>query len=778
MLFAGVLLLVGLAISTAVALQWRARLRDDESHSFHATAADVTVALATELRRDTDFLATLRAISQLRPHITASAFREWYGALDARRRQVGSSASALVSIVPERQLRAFQRRRLADPAFRSLSGGGDEIVPPGRRSRYCLLAAGISTLGPSPLVQLATHADWCTSAIPKLSADLRAESDSGQFIVSPPVLQTVFVGAAVYRRGAKLRTTSDRRAATIGWVWSSIDVPAVIRHAIGVHSGLAVTLMHDDPGQRPAVVGSLGRAPADALSVRTALSIGGTWVAQVQGLPLGMGLSADAEAAVVLLLGATMSLLVAALAFVLTRARRQALRLVDEKTGELRYQALHDALTGLPNRVLAIDRAEQMLAKARRGRTPVAALYIDLDGFKHINDTFGHGAGDELLKLVAARLRSVVREEDTAARLGGDEFIVLMDGAELDAGPELVAERLLEMLRVPYVIGGQNERRITMTASIGVALAEGGSADQLLRDADIALYEAKAGGRDCFVAFESRMRTAVQDRLTLEMDLADAVEAGQLAVVYQPTFELRTRRIVGMEALLRWHHPTRGDVPPSEFIPIAEQSGLIVPIGRWILERACEQTAVWHREGWQVSVAVNASARQLDRDGFVEEVQIALKNTDLPPGALTIEVTETTVMHDAPRSARRLRSLKDLGVRIAIDDFGTGYSSLAYLRQFPVDILKIDRSFVRGMTSSKEAAALVRTLIQLGRTIELSTLAEGIEHQDQFDALRQEGCEYGQGFLFAPPLATDAMEAMLRQLAGSRLTFGAPGPAS
>ena len=333
------------------------------------------------------------------------------------------------------------------------------------------------------------------------------------------------------------------------------------------------------------------------------------------------------------------------------------------------------------------------------------------------------------------------------------------------------------MLRLPYTIGGKAKRRITMTASIGVALAEEGTADDLLRDADVALYEAKAEGRDCYVVFESRMRTAVQDKLTLEMDLADALEREQLTLVYQPTFELSSQRLDGVEALLRWHHPTRGEVLPAEFVPIAEQSGLIVPIGRWVLEKACEQAGSWHRDGRRVGVAVNVSARQLDRDGLVEEVRMALQESGLPPEALTLEVTETTVMRDAPTSARRLRALKDLGVRIAIDDFGTGYSSLAYLRQFPVDILKIDRSFVSGMTSSKEAAALVRTLIQLGKTIELITLAEGIEHQAQLDALREEGCDYGQGFLFARPLPVAGIDALFRRTAGSSSALWSGGSA-
>jgi diguanylate cyclase (GGDEF)-like protein len=429
--------------------------------------------------------------------------------------------------------------------------------------------------------------------------------------------------------------------------------------------------------------------------------------------------------------------------------------------GQLSHRALHDALTELPNRALVLDRATQLLARARRAMRPAAALYIDVDGFKQVNDTFGHAAGDELLCAVAARLSGVVRESDTVGRMGGDEFVILLDSPMLDVGPELVAERLLEVLRQPVELDAAGGRRVLISASIGIAVGEQTTADDLLRDADMALYAAKQAGKDRVVVFESSMQTAAQDRLLLEMDLREAVDGDQLFLVYQPTFDLQTEAVRGVEALVRWRHPSRGIVTPDHFIGLAEDAGLIVPIGRWVLREACRQAAEWHATGRTIGMSVNVSGRQLDDDRIGEDVRRALAESGLDPAALTLEVTETALMRDPDATARRLHALKELGVRIAIDDFGTGYSSMAYLRQFPVDALKIDRAFISGIAASKESAALVHTLVQLGKTLELETLGEGIEEPAQLRNLQHEQCDSGQGFLFARPLPPAEIERFL-----------------
>jgi diguanylate cyclase (GGDEF)-like protein/PAS domain S-box-containing protein len=436
-----------------------------------------------------------------------------------------------------------------------------------------------------------------------------------------------------------------------------------------------------------------------------------------------------------------------------------------EAESQLLHVALHDPLTGLPNRTLILDRADQMLVRSRREYRPVAALFIDLDNFKDINDSLGHDAGDKVLQAVAYRFVGILRESDTVGRLGGDEFVVLAEGASLGAGPEMVAERLHDALREPFRIEGYDPVTLTVTASIGIAGGQRNSASELLRDADIALYRAKALGKNRSALFQPEMQTAVLDRIELDADLRSALTEGQFFLLYQPVFDLDHVTVSGVEALVRWRHPTRGVVPPDHFIPTLEESGLIVEVGRWVLSEACRQSAEWHRRGHRLSMSVNVSMRQLETHAFVDHIREALDASALDPTTLVIEITESTLMRDADATIRRLREIKDLGVHVAIDDFGTGYSSLAYLRQFPVDALKIDRSFISAMADSPESGALIHTLVELGRTLGLETLAEGIEDNDQLHKLQEEHCDRGQGFLFSRPIEPEAIEAFLLEAA-------------
>jgi len=444
-------------------------------------------------------------------------------------------------------------------------------------------------------------------------------------------------------------------------------------------------------------------------------------------------------------------------------------RLTDEELArreeELSFLATHDPLTGLPNRTLILDRVEQMLARSRRSQTPVAALFVDLDNFKSINDTLGHGVGDELLCAVAARLDGAIRGADTLGRLGGDEFVVVSEELSLAAGPELVAERLLDALQQPFNLGVDKETRLTVTASIGIASGDDALAEELLRDADIAMYRAKWDGKNRYAVFETGMQDTMQARMELEMDLREALENDEFFLAYQPTLDLSDMSPNGVEALIRWEHPVRGVVQPDDFIPLLEETGLIVEVGKWVMEQACSQGAAWRQAGYPIGIAVNVSGRQLDTDQLVVDIEGALSQSGLDPEALTIEITETTLMRNVADTARRLKAIKALGVRIAIDDFGTGYSSLAHLQRFPVDALKIDRSFILGLKHNQEGETLIHTLVQLGKSLSIETFAEGIEQQQELSLLREENCDSGQGFLFARPLDVEATEAFLRDWA-------------
>ena len=426
---------------------------------------------------------------------------------------------------------------------------------------------------------------------------------------------------------------------------------------------------------------------------------------------------------------------------------------------EIRYQASHDSLTGLPNRVLILDRVEQAMARARRDHVEIALLFVDLDGFKDVNDNMGHTVGDDLLRSVASRFSGTLRESDTVARLGGDEFVVLVEGISLAAGPELVAERLLEVLAIPFHLGlGDARVSVSVSASIGIAAGLRETSEELFRDADVALYRAKEGGKGCYVLFESEMYKAMHSRHELEMDLQAAVGTDQFLLHYQPIFNLSDMSLLGVEALLRWNHPSRGILQPDEFIPALEASGLIIPVGRWVITEACRQGMAWRTKGLDIKMSINASARQLDAETLFDDVCFGLEMSGFPPDMLIVEITETCLMRDAKGALHQLNELKSLGVRIAIDDFGTGYSSLAYLQQFPVDSLKIDRSFISGMGKSPEGDSLIHTLIQLGKALNLETLAEGIEEDGQLAQLRGEDCDVGQGYLFARPVGPKEIE--------------------
>jgi diguanylate cyclase (GGDEF)-like protein len=441
--------------------------------------------------------------------------------------------------------------------------------------------------------------------------------------------------------------------------------------------------------------------------------------------------------------------------------REATLRELDQRQEDVAYRATHDPLTGLPNRRLLIDRCEHMLARSRRTGAGVAAVAIGLDDIAALIDTLGEAPGEDLLRAVAERLDGLVRDVDALARLGADEFGVLAEDLTDPDEAEVIAGRLAAGLAEPFFLAGPKEPAVLLRVSVGVATGRRTGAGELLRDAEIAMRRARSDGVASPLLYRPGMHDPVPARSEVEAELRGALEHGELFLLYQPTFELRELVPTGVEALLRWRRRGRGIVPPADFLPLLEESGLIVDVGAWVLREACERCATLRREGHGVGVSVNISERQLENEQFVQHVRDALGTSGLEPDGLTLEIAETVVMADAVETAARLFELRDLGVRVAIDDFGTGTSSLAHLERFPVDALKIDRSFVSQLDASPEARTLIRTLIQLGRALAFDTLAKGIEKETELAILRAESCGAGQGFLFARPLEARAASEFL-----------------
>jgi len=434
------------------------------------------------------------------------------------------------------------------------------------------------------------------------------------------------------------------------------------------------------------------------------------------------------------------------------KAKRQDLeRLVEEATAELSYHANHDALTGLPNRRLLTDRLEQAIAAARRKVEKIALLYIDLDGFKIVNDTLGHALGDVLLCEVVKRLRDRLRQCDTLARMGGDEFILIATGLKQADAVQTLAERLHEELRPPFRIDG-NELFVTASVGISIYPEQGREVAELLRKADAAMYDAKRQGKSQTKLYTSEIGQAANHRLELETHLRSALEDNELSLHYQPEFELGTRRLVRFEALLRWSHPKLGAVEPATFIPVAEESGLIVPIGDWVLAEACRTAKKWEEAGCHgVPVAVNISAHQFCRADFIDTVARIVKETPLDPSLLELELTETVVVRDLDKVAPKIARLRELGIKVAIDDFGSGYSSFSYLEKLPVAAVKIDRSFIQCMDTGPKARSIVKGMVKLAHSIGLRVVVEGVETAAQLEALFESEADEVQGFLLGRP---------------------------
>ena len=714
------------------------------------SSVEVASTLRLAIEREEDLAVSAAGFFLGTPFATNEQFLTWANTVRALERYPELLGWGDVLMITSAQLQAYMALAAADPS--GVVSGTFELVPAGERPFYCLFVAGqarTTDTGVPP------GYDYCAGAAGQAILAARDSGLSSYQAVDVGTGSTLTVQVPFYTGGVTPTTVEARHAAFAGWVGLAFDPNVLLSRALQDRPDTAITLHFHDALSDAQF--SRGVAPAGAPGVTKDLQNG--WTVETFAAVGTAGIFDDRSALTVLLIGIAASIILATLVLVLGTGRAAALRLVGERTGELRHQALHDALTGLPNRFLIMDRIEQLLVRNRRHGTTGAALYIDLDDFKNVNDTLGHEAGDRLLVAVSARLTSALRDADTIGRMGGDEFVVLIDGATL-VTPELIAERLLDVMRQPFDLD-DTSMPLAVNTSIGIAIGDRDTGGDLLRDADVALYQAKSAGKNRYEIFIPEMQTEISRRIELQFDLRSAVESNQFFLVYQPIYNLDDLTLVAVEALLRWRHPLVGVIEPDEFIPILEQTGQIQEVGRWVLNAACMQMAAWHAKGDIVDISVNVSGRQLDHDQVVDYIREALEVSGLPPSSLIIEVTETALMRNAAETSVRLKAIKALGVRIAIDDFGTGYSSLAYLQQFDVDCLKIDRAFTHAISNSPESKALIRTLVQLGRDLGLRTLAEGVETTGEMDHLRNERVDEAQGFLLSRPLDAATLEEQI-----------------
>jgi diguanylate cyclase (GGDEF)-like protein len=428
---------------------------------------------------------------------------------------------------------------------------------------------------------------------------------------------------------------------------------------------------------------------------------------------------------------------------------------------EMKHQAHHDTLTGLPNRILLNDRINNALAHANREGNVLAILFLDLDRFKIINDSLGHAVGDELLKSVASGIISCTRNEDTVARLGGDEFVVLLSHISGAGDAGKIARKIIDVLAEPVICHGHE---LAVTTSIGISIYpyDGSDANTLMKNADISMYRAKELGRNKHIYYTAEMNAESRKQLAIETNLRKALDRNELYVLYQPKIDITTNRIVGAEALLRWEHPTMGLISPEDFIPVAEDSGLIIPIGEWVLNRALQQQKIWHNEGYTgLKMAINISSVQLSRPGLISTIEQALLNSGISPKMVEVEITENVVMQNIDHFIATLDEIKNLGINISMDDFGTGYSSLSYLRKLPIDTVKIDRSFVRNIPHDKEDVSIAQAIIAMSKSLGLQIVAEGVENIKQVHFFKQQGCSIVQGFLFSKPVSGEDFKLML-----------------
>ena len=630
------------------------------------------------------------------------------------------------------------------------------IRPGGSRASYCLALGEVLR---SPSRPLTSGVDYCAhghrfTSLGESGRTLYANASSSH-------AQALLALIPVYRGNRIPATSGARRALFAGWLREVLLPQALIAIALRGHEGEGVVLSH----AVGASVADFGAGQTGGQGPTRRVDLRNGWTATIYSPRAATGVFSYADATAVLILGALAAVL-AGLLIVMPGPRTRVVRAAKPRRRQPAAgpeDELHDPLTGLANRPLTLDRAERMLARVGRQAGMIGgALIVDLDHFGDLNEKLGAKAGDQLLVTVARRLEDVIRSEDTVGRLEGDRFVILVEAVARGARLDSLARRIIESLRRPVELEGFGPS-VNITCSVGVAFGRYTAVDQLLADADAAVRSAKDGGRDRYTLFNANVRSVIEDRGVLETERAAALQEDQFFLVYQPICDLRTNEVVSLEALLRWRHPLRGMLGPDQFISVAEQAGLTLPIGRWALEQACTRAASWAVAGYRSGVSVAISSAQLMREGIVTDVQRALQLSGLEPSLLTLEVAESTVMSDVAASAERLAELRRLGVRVAIDDFGNGYAYRSDLQRVPVDFLKVDRSSLAAHEDEDYRNWLFEAILVFARDLSLSVVAKGVETAEQMTTLKAMGCSLAQGFFIGRPLPPEAVEGFLRE---------------
>ncbi|HEV2974633.1 MAG TPA: EAL domain-containing protein [Solirubrobacteraceae bacterium] len=780
--WAGVAVLCVAVGALASVLGARAVARNDAAEArqaFPRTAAGIASTLKLTLQHEEDLIISGSTFFAGKPDASAMEFNTWVKWAQALRRYPELQKLGLVALVRAPELPAFEARVTGHAAKATqlparlgqrspaLARGGLHIVPAGGRSFNCLAAVELAR-------QAAKHAqpglDYCA-----VTPGLLPSRDSGVSVyesASAGHSQGLAIETPVYRGNVPPSSLTSRREAFVGWLREVLVPATMLQQVLRGHPQYAVRLRRRTGSSN--IIFSSGATQPGAQS--SAVNLHNGWTVRTSGpAPAAVDLLTDGDSLALLIVGCLLSLLLGLLVFVLGGRRGPA---PVRKVRALPHADLYDAVTGLPNRALMMDRAERMLARAgRQSGLLVGALFVDIDWFRDVNEKLGREAGDQLLAIVGERLEGVVRAHDTVGRLGGDEFVVLVETAARGARLDSLARRMIEALHKPVELDGFGPG-VNLTASIGVAFGRYATPDDLLRDAKLALYAARSAGRDRYTLFNANMRSVIEGRGVLEAELNTALVEQQFFLLYQPIYDLRTRRAVGLEALIRWQHPTQGELPPDDFIPLAEESGLIVPIGRWVLGEACARAAAWNVAGHRVGISVKVSATQLNRDGFITDVRRALQQSGIEPELLTLEIAEATAIRDVAAATARLQEVKELGVRIAIDDFGSGYAIHADLQSMPLDFLKVDRSALATSDDEAYASWLLQTIIVLGRDLSIPVIATEIETYEEMTTLQAMGCAMAQGFFLGRPTPADAVASVLNvelQVSPTASTTSVPG---